>query len=171
MDNLNNNHTSIFSEPHFDWYEIPVEKYAPVIWFQNPGDTQTHYRGDGLMANLFHTKAEYYSAFLKMYGALGPENGKTYFTSLEDCEAFLEILKYLYELIVTDGKTWLDALYELFDELDSSLTQSSEEEESRMDYYLANAKTYATDASMLWKVVKIYTMPDGQQGIKIQRVV
>ena len=36
---------------------------------------------------------------------------------------------------------------------------------------LANAKTYATDASMLWKVVKIYTMPDGQQGIKIQRVV
>lgn len=35
---------------------------------------------------------------------------------------------------------------------------------------LANAKTYATDASMLWKVVKVYTMPDGQQGIKIQRV-
>ena len=36
---------------------------------------------------------------------------------------------------------------------------------------LANAKTYATDASMLWKVVKVYTMPDGQDGIKIQRVV
>jgi len=35
---------------------------------------------------------------------------------------------------------------------------------------LANAKTYATDASMLWKVVKVYTMPDGQDGIKIQRV-
>ena len=23
---------------------------------------------------------------------------------------------------------------------------------------------------MVWKVVKIYTMPDGQQGVKIQRV-
>lgn len=36
---------------------------------------------------------------------------------------------------------------------------------------LANAKSNATDASMIWKVVKVYTMPDGQQGIKIQRVV
>lgn len=36
---------------------------------------------------------------------------------------------------------------------------------------LANAKTYATDASMIWKIVKVYTMPDGQDGIKIQRVV
>jgi len=36
---------------------------------------------------------------------------------------------------------------------------------------LANAKTYATDASMIWKVVKVYTMPDGQDGIKVQRVV
>lgn len=36
---------------------------------------------------------------------------------------------------------------------------------------LANAKSNATDASMIWKVVKVYTMPDGQQGIKVQRVV
>ena len=36
---------------------------------------------------------------------------------------------------------------------------------------LANAKTHASDASMIWKVVKVYTMPDGQDGIKIQRVV
>lgn len=36
---------------------------------------------------------------------------------------------------------------------------------------LANAKSNASDASMIWKVVKVYTMPDGQDGIKIQRVV
>ena len=37
---------------------------------------------------------------------------------------------------------------------------------------IANAKSNASDASMIWKVVKIYTMPDGiSKGIKIQRVV
>lgn len=36
---------------------------------------------------------------------------------------------------------------------------------------LANAKSNASDASMIWKVAKVYTMPDGQDGIKIQRVV
>ena len=36
---------------------------------------------------------------------------------------------------------------------------------------LANAKSNASDSSMIWKVVNVYTMPDGQDGIKIQRVV
>lgn len=36
---------------------------------------------------------------------------------------------------------------------------------------LAAAKSNANDASMIWKVVKVYTMPDGQDGVKIQRVV
>ena len=36
---------------------------------------------------------------------------------------------------------------------------------------LANAKSNASDASMIWKVVKVYTMPDGQAGVKVQRVV
>ena len=36
---------------------------------------------------------------------------------------------------------------------------------------LANAKSNATDPSMIWKAVKVYTMPDGQAGVKVQRVV
>lgn len=129
-------------DPHFGWFEMPVGKYVPEIWFQNIGDSQTHYRGDSLIANLLHTSFMHYSAFLKMYGALGPENGKTYFSSQEDCESFLDILKYLYEEINTNGRTWLSVVYEFLNELDSALTQSAVEEESRTDYYLANAKTY-----------------------------
>lgn len=30
--------------------------------------------------------------------------------------------------------------------------------------------TVAEDGDMLWKVVKVYTMPDGQPGVKIQRI-
>ena len=30
--------------------------------------------------------------------------------------------------------------------------------------------TVAEDGDMLWKVVKVYTMPDGQEGVKIQRI-
>ena len=33
--------------------------------------------------------------------------------------------------------------------------------------YLATA---GEDAEMVWKVVKVYTMPDGQDGVKLQRV-
>ena len=30
--------------------------------------------------------------------------------------------------------------------------------------------TVAEDGDMLWNVVKVYTMPDGQEGVKIQRI-
>ena len=30
--------------------------------------------------------------------------------------------------------------------------------------------TVAEDGDMLWTVVKVYTMPDGQEGVKIQRI-
>ena len=30
--------------------------------------------------------------------------------------------------------------------------------------------TVAEDGDMLWEVVKVYTMPDGQEGVKIQRI-
>lgn len=36
-----------------------------------------------------------------------------------------------------------------------------------------NAQGYlaaAADGDMLWKVVKVYTMPDGQPGVKVQRI-
>jgi hypothetical protein len=36
-----------------------------------------------------------------------------------------------------------------------------------------NAKGYLAkdgDGSMEWKVVKVYTMPDGQDGVKLQRI-
>ena len=36
--------------------------------------------------------------------------------------------------------------------------------------YLTTAATKPTDGSMTWKVVKVYTMPDGQPGVKIQRI-
>ena len=31
-------------------------------------------------------------------------------------------------------------------------------------------KATGTPAGMAWAVVKVYTMPDGQQGLKLQRV-
>lgn len=34
----------------------------------------------------------------------------------------------------------------------------------------ASTPTTKPDSGMVWKVVKIYTMPDGQQGVKVQRI-
>lgn len=132
----------MLTNPNFGYWKHENLGYVPDIWFQNSPGSQSHYNTDSLIAVLLSTLPQYYSAFLKIYGALGPHNARTYFESLDDCIAFLDILEYLYTEIHEKGNTWLSTVYELLSEEDASLTQSAEEEASRTDFYLSNAKTY-----------------------------
>ena len=131
----------MLTNPHFGYWKTEYG-YNPDIWFENTYPSQTHYNSDSLIAVLLSTVPKYYSQFLKYYGALGPQNGRTYFENLEDCEAFLEILELLYNEVHENGVSFLSAIYKILNNTissDSSITSSAEE---RTDYYLSNAKTY-----------------------------
>lgn len=130
----------MLTHPHFGYYKMAVDEYVPEIWFQNAPSSQTHYNNDGLIAILLDTMPKYYSEFLKMYGAIGPKNGKTYFTSENNCCAFLEILEYLYTEIKENGQSWLTMMYKLLNNTVS--TSKINEKDVRVDYYSSNAKTY-----------------------------
>ena len=110
----------MLTKPHFGWWKNELGYYVPDIWFQNQGKSQTHYNNDKLIAVLLSTSPKLYSDFMKIYGGIGPRNNKTYFENREDCEAFLEILQYLYDEIYVNGGSWLSVTLNLIAQLNNS---------------------------------------------------
>ena len=130
----------MLTEPHFGWWKTDIGGYVPDIWFYDCIDntSKSHYNNDELIAILLSTTPKLYSDFLKFYGAIGPRNKCTYFTSQEDCEMFLEILKYLYEEIYVNGKSWLSVTLNLLQDINNVTTES----ETREDMFVGVEKTY-----------------------------
>ena len=132
----------MLTNPHFGYWKTEYG-YTPDIWFENTYPSQTHYNSDSLIAVLLSTVPKYYSQVLKYFGALGPKNGRTYFETLEQCEAFLDTLQYIYEEVVNNGQSFLNIIYRILsNNINSNDTLTSAMDEERVDYYLSNAKTY-----------------------------
>lgn len=135
---------TLFNDPHFDWRKNDVGGFVPDIWFYNTPEnsSQTHYWNDKLMAVLLGTIPKFYSDFMKYYGAIGPRNGQTYFKTQEDCETFLDILKYLYNEIIVNGRDWLSVSWEIINGTESMMNNDNTDNEDRENYYLGHIKTY-----------------------------
>lgn len=133
---------TLFNDPHFVWRKDDVGNYTPDIWFYNTPDNccTTHYWGDKLLAVLLGTTSKLYSDFMKYFGALGPRNGRTYFQTQEECEIFLEILRYLFEEIYVKGRDWLSVTWEIINSTEN--VSSSGDDEDRENYYFGHIKTY-----------------------------
>ena len=132
---------TLYNNPQFGWKINDVKGYIPDVWFYNApnDDSTTHYNNDRLIAVLLGTIPKLYSDFLKYYGAIGPRNLCTYFNTQEECEIFLDILKYLFEEILVNGRDWLSVTWEIINGTDAINTN---EVEDRENYYLGRIKTY-----------------------------
>lgn len=143
----------VFINPQFGYCVNDVKGYIPEVYYINGETSETHYNNDRLMGILLATKPEFYSKFLKYFGAIGPRNRATYFESEDDCKAFLEILEYIYNEIVSSHRSWYEVSQEVIKQLESEESDSSSSgsgntsegdslSENREDYYLSNEKTY-----------------------------
>lgn len=132
---------TLYNNPQFSWRKNDVGGFIPDIWFYNaPNDSSTtHYNNDRLVAVLLGTIPKMYSDFLKYYGAVGPRNLCTYFNTQEECEIFLDILKYLFEEIYVKGRNWLSVTWELINGTTDMTSANTDEKEN---YYLSHIKTY-----------------------------
>ena len=132
---------TLYDNPQFSWKLNDVKGYIPDVWFYNAPDdsSTTHYNNDKLVAVLLGTVAKLYSDFLKYYGAIGPRNLCTYFKTQEECEIFLDILRYLFDEIYNKHRDWLSVTWEIINGTSDIATNNVEDREN---YYLGHIKTY-----------------------------
>lgn len=153
----------MLTNPQFSCKKNDIGGYIPEIWFYNQWHSTTHYWNDKLLSTLLGTSARLYSDFLKYYGAVGPRNWATYFKTEEDCNLFLDILKYLWEQIYENGRSWLDVTWELIYYIES-IAQPNQTEQNRTNYYLSKIKTYRNEQSWQGTPLDInYTKLDAKE--------
>ena len=114
---------TLYDNPQFSWKINDIGGYIPDIWFYNAPDdnSTTHYNNDKLVA------------------VLGPRNLCTYFNTQEECEIFLDILRYLFDEIYNKHRDWLSVTWEIINGTSNITTIN---EENKTNYYLGNIKTY-----------------------------